>query len=195
LGAASGNALKSAITDALKRAARHFGEKLGNALYHDNFSINNAPVNLKDAFESLDVQRAKTRFGFDKDRVNTAVQNQNTSQPQNTANQYQNRQQTNANAPVKQETRQVPNASTTSSTSQQQKPLPTSSYTTQRTTTQMNATPVTNSSHTAQNTYATNNHLASQPKANVTTAPSVMPHHGVNSMGAAARKSIESTNL
>ncbi|EED86713.1 predicted protein [Thalassiosira pseudonana CCMP1335] len=69
LGSASGNALKGAITDAMKRAARHFGEKLGNSLYHDGFNINQAPVTLKNALETLDIDRAKTRFGFEKDRV------------------------------------------------------------------------------------------------------------------------------
>jgi len=66
LAAACGNALKGAITDAMKRAARHFGEKLGNSLYHDGFNANKAPGTLKDAFEALDVERAQTRFGFDK---------------------------------------------------------------------------------------------------------------------------------
>ena len=64
----SGNALKGAVTDAMKRAARHFGEKLGNSLYHDGFNANNAPPNLKAALDTLDIDRAKSRFGFDKDR-------------------------------------------------------------------------------------------------------------------------------
>lgn len=52
----------------MKRAARHFGEKLGNSLYHDGFNANNAPPTLKDALDKLDIDRAKSRFGFDKDR-------------------------------------------------------------------------------------------------------------------------------
>ena len=68
LASASGNALKGAITDAMKRAARHFGEKLGNSLYHDGFNVNKAPNTLKDACDALDLERAKERFGFDKDR-------------------------------------------------------------------------------------------------------------------------------
>lgn len=76
LGNACGNALKGAITDALKRAARHFGEKLGNSLYHDGFNVNKAPGTLKDALETLDIERAKSRFGFDKNR---AVASQNAS--------------------------------------------------------------------------------------------------------------------
>ncbi|KAK1739451.1 RAD52 family DNA repair protein [Skeletonema marinoi] len=68
LASASGNALKGAVTDAMKRAARHFGEKLGNSLYHDDFSVNKAPNTLKDACDMLDLERAKGRFGFDKDR-------------------------------------------------------------------------------------------------------------------------------
>ena len=59
LGQASGNALKGAITDAVKRAARHFGEKLGNSLYRDGFSLNKAPVTLKNALDTLDVDRMK----------------------------------------------------------------------------------------------------------------------------------------
>ncbi|KAL7555061.1 hypothetical protein ACHAWF_018792 [Thalassiosira exigua] len=68
LASASGNALKGAVTDAMKRAARHFGEKLGNSLYHDGFNANNAPPTLKDALDSLDIDRAKSRFGFEKDK-------------------------------------------------------------------------------------------------------------------------------
>jgi hypothetical protein len=64
---ATGNALKGAVTDAMKRAARHFGEKLGNSLYHDGFNANNAPSTLKDALETLEIDRAKSRFGFEKD--------------------------------------------------------------------------------------------------------------------------------
>ncbi|KAL7467635.1 hypothetical protein ACHAXS_007876 [Conticribra weissflogii] len=75
LAAACGNALKGAITDAMKRAARHFGEKLGNSLYHDGFNPNKAPVTLKDAFETLDVERAQTRFGFDKNKQMERQQN------------------------------------------------------------------------------------------------------------------------
>mmetsp|Transcript_19803 Transcript_19803/g.43089 ORF Transcript_19803/g.43089 Transcript_19803/m.43089 type:complete len:409 (-) Transcript_19803:513-1739(-) len=72
LASASGNALKGAVTDAMKRAARHFGEKLGNSLYHDGFNANNAPATLKDSLNTLDIDRAKSRFGFDKDRKMTA---------------------------------------------------------------------------------------------------------------------------
>ena len=68
LASASGNALKGAVTDAMKRAAKHFGEKMGNALYHDGFNANNAPPTLKEALNTLDIERAKSRFGFDKDR-------------------------------------------------------------------------------------------------------------------------------
>lgn len=34
MGTAVANALKASITDAMKRAARHFGDKLGNCKYH-----------------------------------------------------------------------------------------------------------------------------------------------------------------
>ena len=77
LASASGNALKGAVTDALKRAARQFGEKLGNSLYHDGFNANNAPGTLKESLDALDIERAKTRFGFPKDRVKVQVQNNN----------------------------------------------------------------------------------------------------------------------
>ncbi|EJK71977.1 hypothetical protein THAOC_06534, partial [Thalassiosira oceanica] len=77
LASASGNALKGAVTDALKRAARQFGEKLGNSLYHDGFNANNAPGTLKESLDALDIERAKTRFGFPKDRVKAQVQNNN----------------------------------------------------------------------------------------------------------------------
>ena len=66
LATASGNALKGAVTDAMKRAARHFGEKLGNSLYHDGFNANNAPPTLKEALDMLDIDRANSRFGFEK---------------------------------------------------------------------------------------------------------------------------------
>jgi len=34
IGTAVAHAMKSAITDAMKRASRHFGEKLGNCKFH-----------------------------------------------------------------------------------------------------------------------------------------------------------------
>lgn len=40
---AIGNALKASITDGMKRAARLFGEKLGNSLYDSKFSLSKAP--------------------------------------------------------------------------------------------------------------------------------------------------------
>ena len=85
LASASGNALKGAITDAMKRAARHFGEKLGNSLYHDGFNANKAPNTLKDACEMLDIERAKERFGFEKDRKKSMIPAQQQQQQQSTA--------------------------------------------------------------------------------------------------------------
>jgi len=81
LASASGNALKGAVTDAMKRAARHFGEKLGNSLYHDDFNVNKAPNTLKDACEMLDLERAKGRFGFEKDRKMIPAQQQTATAP------------------------------------------------------------------------------------------------------------------
>ena len=43
--------LKASITDAVKRAARHFGDKLGNCLYRKGFATDEAPETLLDALE------------------------------------------------------------------------------------------------------------------------------------------------
>ena len=71
------NAIKAAVSDGLKRAARHFGDKLGNVLYNDKFKAANAPLTLKDALNQYDIERANTKFGFEKDRnhnnTNTTV--------------------------------------------------------------------------------------------------------------------------
>jgi len=72
-GTAISHALKASITDAMKRAARHFGDKLGNSLYHGNFSINKAPVALKDALDKYDIHRSTTKFGFPKNNKCTAT--------------------------------------------------------------------------------------------------------------------------
>mmetsp|Transcript_61816 Transcript_61816/g.69226 ORF Transcript_61816/g.69226 Transcript_61816/m.69226 type:complete len:598 (-) Transcript_61816:165-1958(-) len=72
-GTAISHALKASITDAMKRAARHFGDKLGNSLYHGNFSINKAPVALKDALDKYDIHRSTTKFGFQKNNKCTAT--------------------------------------------------------------------------------------------------------------------------
>ncbi|KAL7482311.1 hypothetical protein ACHAW6_007987 [Cyclotella cf. meneghiniana] len=128
LGTASGNALKSAITDAMKRAARHFGEKLGNALYHGNFTSSSAPATLRDALEHLDVQRANSRFGFNKDRANIANQN-NVVNQQPMANQHL----ANLNATAtKQQIRLMPN-NQTSHSSYQPNSRPTNSFLTHQT--------------------------------------------------------------
>lgn len=47
-------ALKAAVTDAMKRAARHFGERLGNALYRSGASLANAPRDNKTALHRVD---------------------------------------------------------------------------------------------------------------------------------------------
>mmetsp|Transcript_12585 Transcript_12585/g.22070 ORF Transcript_12585/g.22070 Transcript_12585/m.22070 type:complete len:460 (-) Transcript_12585:171-1550(-) len=56
-------ALKSAITDAMKRAARHFGERLGNALYVKGNGIRTAPRTNKDALLELERKDAISLFG------------------------------------------------------------------------------------------------------------------------------------
>lgn len=63
LATACAHALKASITDALKRAARHFGDKLGNSLYESQFSMNAAPATLQQALDWADAARAKTKFG------------------------------------------------------------------------------------------------------------------------------------
>jgi DNA recombination protein Rad52 len=69
LGTAISHALKASVTDAMKRAVRHFGDKLGNSLYESSFNMNNAPKSLKDALIMYEIERAKCKFGFEKDRV------------------------------------------------------------------------------------------------------------------------------
>jgi DNA recombination protein Rad52 len=51
------NAVKASITDAMKRAARHFGDKLGNSLYDSEFNIRNAPKTLREAFDLYDREK------------------------------------------------------------------------------------------------------------------------------------------
>mmetsp|Transcript_39721 Transcript_39721/g.95949 ORF Transcript_39721/g.95949 Transcript_39721/m.95949 type:complete len:567 (+) Transcript_39721:75-1775(+) len=65
---AVGHAIKASITDAMKRAARHFGDKLGNSLYESSFSFKNAPKTLKEALDRYDIERCNAKFGFPKDR-------------------------------------------------------------------------------------------------------------------------------
>jgi len=64
---AIGHAVKGAVTDAMKRAARHFGEKLGNSLYSSNFSAKSAPVTLADALDKQEIEHKKNTFGFGHD--------------------------------------------------------------------------------------------------------------------------------
>ena len=61
---AVGNAIKGSITDALKRSARHFGDKLGGALQNNrNLMRKDAPTTLQDALEMYDIERANSKFG------------------------------------------------------------------------------------------------------------------------------------
>ena len=68
LGTAVANAMKGAVTDAMKRAARHFGEKMGNSLYDSKFKLAHAPMTLKQALETYELDRNKATF-FEKDRT------------------------------------------------------------------------------------------------------------------------------
>jgi len=56
-------ALKSAITDAMKRAARHFGERLGNALYVKGSGVRTAPRTNRDALMELERKDRALLFG------------------------------------------------------------------------------------------------------------------------------------
>ena len=69
---AVGHAIKGSVTDALKRSARHFGDKLGGALYGGNFTKKNAPTTLKDALDKYEIERANSKFGFPKDQQKAA---------------------------------------------------------------------------------------------------------------------------
>uniref|UniRef100_A0A7S2JSB0 Uncharacterized protein n=1 Tax=Leptocylindrus danicus TaxID=163516 RepID=A0A7S2JSB0_9STRA len=79
IGTAVSHALKSAVTDALKRAARHFGDKLGNSLYEKGFGLNRAPGTLEKALDAYEIDQKLSKFGFAKDRV--AVKSEPTSDP------------------------------------------------------------------------------------------------------------------
>ena len=61
LGTAIQHAIKASITDAMKRAARHFGDKLGNSLYQGTFRMANAPKTLSDALQQYD-QHHETKY-------------------------------------------------------------------------------------------------------------------------------------
>lgn len=56
---AASNAMKASVTDAIKRAARLFGDKLGNTLYGSGFSKKDAPLNLASALDLYDKERAE----------------------------------------------------------------------------------------------------------------------------------------
>lgn len=56
-------AIKSAITDGMKRAARHFGERLGNALYVKGCGIRTAPKTNREALLELERKDALNLFG------------------------------------------------------------------------------------------------------------------------------------
>lgn len=81
LATAVNHALKASVTDALKRAVRHFGDKLGNSLYDGSFNISKAPRTLKDALNHYEIDRAKSKFGFEKDRIKDHVQQQDQKLP------------------------------------------------------------------------------------------------------------------
>jgi len=192
LGTASGHAIKGAITDAMKRAARHFGEKTGNALYHNGSNLNNAPMTLKDAFEQFDVHRAKSRFGFDKDRAATNGNN-GASQQTATAAQY------NANTEaVKQEVKSVSNNHSAYG-SNQQKPTSANSYAIQqahRSMTQAKPTSSTTTTSTTvqQTPYVANNNVSTQSNVKP-AAPYVTPYHAANATANANRNRVSTGSV
>jgi len=57
--AAASNAMKASVTDAIKRAARLFGDKLGNTLYGISFSKKDAPLTLAEALDLYDKERTE----------------------------------------------------------------------------------------------------------------------------------------
>lgn len=59
LSAAVQHAIKSSVTDGMKRAARLFGDKLGNCLYGGTFSRRNAPQTLLQALNEYDARIEK----------------------------------------------------------------------------------------------------------------------------------------
>jgi len=176
LASASGNALKGAVTDAMKRAAKHFGEKMGNALYHDGFNANNAPPTLKDALNTLDIERAKSRFGFEKDRKvvqqqavtsssGVAVQHQ-TSNAQSSASLVKHEQQKKAHVVVNSYTSNTSNnANNTKSSYAQQQQTPRTQY--------------------VGNVVMEHSNMS---KAKQTSQPHVTPHHGNSNNNAAAKQ-------
>lgn len=173
LASASGNALKGAVTDAMKRAARHFGEKLGNSLYHDGFNANNAPANLKDAMNTLDIDRAKGRFGFEKDRKmggqNSAVQ----PKALNPCSQMASRNSAQPAVVKKEQAKAVAMIHAPNST----KP----SYSQQTPRTQY-----------VGNVVMEHSNMTTQPKANHAKPSHVTPHHGAG--GTAVQNATKSTN-
>jgi len=79
-------ALKCAVTDAMKRAARHFGERLGNALYIKGNSIRNAPIDNKTALDRLEKEENKIMFG-DQTQLKAQLEEQQQQQQQQQAEQ------------------------------------------------------------------------------------------------------------
>jgi DNA recombination protein Rad52 len=57
LSAALQMSLKASITDAIKRAARHLGDKFGNCLYQNNFKVTDAPRSFPEALDRVDQGR------------------------------------------------------------------------------------------------------------------------------------------
>jgi DNA repair and recombination protein RAD52 len=56
------HAMKASITDALKRTARHFGDKLGNSLYDADFAISKAPTTMFMALDNYE-KHSREKFG------------------------------------------------------------------------------------------------------------------------------------
>lgn len=72
LSSAVAHALKSSVTDAMKRAARHFGDRLGNSLYDGQFNLKNAPKTMQEALDEYD-KRMQERFSIKDTKPPTSV--------------------------------------------------------------------------------------------------------------------------
>jgi DNA recombination protein Rad52 len=77
------HAMKASITDAMKRAARQLGEKLGNSLYSSEFTIKNAPKTMVEALQECD-ERLLKKYGapaMNKAAVSTVLPTATMHQP------------------------------------------------------------------------------------------------------------------
>lgn len=77
------HAMKASITDAVKRSARHFGDKLGNILYQGSFSMNTAPKTLTEAFDQYDKERSRCKFNYNNNANTNSTNKENQKKTEN----------------------------------------------------------------------------------------------------------------